>query len=224
MFKATNTVSRCRRGDYFGYVERDVTNVGIPQATPSFTPTKPKTIIASALPQISTIQDTITARQLDIASGTWNNGTDDVVETLSMPVFLIEQALQAMANVELVGEKEAKEKKTALILEILGIIFAFLPFLDEIGPSLELADGAFEIIAAAGNIALAIQGIVADPSSAPMEILSALTLGKLKSTEDYAALAAAKRAITEDELSDIVRSSEDEMEATLTQTCFLDKS
>jgi len=229
VFKTTNVVTRCGRGDNdFGpCVESDVTNVRIPQAAPSFTPTNPKTIITSALPQISTMQDTITARQLDIASGTWNNGTGDVVETFSMPVFMIEQALQAMANVKAVGEKEKKEKKTALILEILGIIFAFIPFLDEIGPSLGLADGAFEIVAATGNIALAIRGIVADPASAPMEILSALTLGKAKSTEVYAALAAAKRAITEDELSDIgtdFRASEDEMETTLTQTCFLDKS
>jgi hypothetical protein len=115
-------------------VESDVTNVGMPQAAPSFIPTNPKDIITQALPQISSMQDSILARQMDISSGTWNNGTDDVVEVLSMPVFMISQALEAIANIKEVGEKEKKDKKVALILEILGIIFAFIPFLDELGP------------------------------------------------------------------------------------------
>jgi len=59
-----------------------------------------------------------------------------------------------------------------------------------------------------------------------MEILSALTLGKAKSTDDFAGLAAAKRALSEEDLSDIgttFKTSEDDMEHTLTQTCFLSK-
>ncbi|RFU28181.1 hypothetical protein B7463_g8175, partial [Scytalidium lignicola] len=180
--------------------------------------------LTQALPQISSMQDTILARQMDIPSGTWKNGTSDVVDVLSMPVFMISQALEAMTTVKQIGEKEKKAKKIALILEILGIIFAFIPLLDEIAPSLEIADGAFEIVSATGNVALAIQGIVADPASAPMQILSALTLGKGKTTDDFASLAAAKRAISADDLSEIgkdFKASEDEMEATLKQTCFL---
>lgn len=59
-----------------------------------------------------------------------------------------------------------------------------------------------------------------------MQILSALTLGKAKTTDDFTALAAAKRAIGADDLSDVgtdFKASEDEMEATLKQTCFLSK-
>ena len=74
--------------------------------------------------------------------------------------------LCSTATVKQIGEKEHKDNKVALILEILGIIFAFIPFLDELGPSLGIADGAFEIAAATGNVALAIQEIVADPASA----------------------------------------------------------
>ena len=59
-----------------------------------------------------------------------------------------------------------------------------------------------------------------------MQILSALTLGKARTTDDFTALAAAKRAISADDLSDVgtdFKASEDEMEATLKQTCFLSK-
>lgn len=59
-----------------------------------------------------------------------------------------------------------------------------------------------------------------------MEILSALTLGKAKSTHDFAALAAAKRGLSEDDLSSIgtnFKASEDDLKSTLKQTCFLSK-
>lgn len=226
MFSTTGSQIRCRGVRGVPCVPADVTNVGIPQAASSFTPTNPKDIITQALPQVSTLQDTILARQMDVSSGIWNNGTGDVVEVLSMTVFMISQALQAMTTVKQIGEKEKKEKKIALVLKILGIVFAFIPFLDELGPSLEIADGAFEIAAAAGNVGLAIQGIVADPSSAPMEVLSALTLGKSKTTDDFAELVAAKRAISPDDLSSIgmdFKASEDDLETILRQTCFLSK-
>ena len=43
-----------------------------------------------------------------------------------------------MANVKAVGEKEEAAKKKALILEVLGIVFAFIPFLDDLTPEIEL--------------------------------------------------------------------------------------
>jgi hypothetical protein len=169
------------------------------------------------------MQDNILAREIDIASNTWNNNTDDVVQTIAMPVFMISQAVDAMNSVKDIAEQQKKEDQIKLIILILGIIFSFIPFLDEVGPSLGVAGGIFEITAAAGNIGLAIQGIVADPASAPMEILSALTLGKSKTTEDYAGLAAAERALTDDDLTDIgaaFKSDEDKLKTTLKRGCF----
>ncbi|KFY09864.1 hypothetical protein V492_05320 [Pseudogymnoascus sp. VKM F-4246] len=225
VFRTTNLEEniRCYRGPCF---ETQLKNVGIPKTASDFEPSNPKDIIAQALPNIGDIQDTILARQMDIASNAWNNGTGDVLEVLSIPVFMISQALQAMGSVKSIGEKEKKDKKIALILEILGIVFAFIPFLDEIGirPAIRIADGAFKIAAATGNVALAIQGIIVEPLSTPMQILSALTLGRAKTSSDYAGLAAAKRAISSDDLSSIgatFKSSEDKMEKTIRHSCFL---
>jgi hypothetical protein len=169
------------------------------------------------------MQDNILSREIDTASNTWGNNTDDVVQTIAMPVFMISQAVTAMDSVKDIAEKQKKEDQIKLILLILGIIFSFIPFLDEIGPSLGIADGVFEITAAAGNVGLAIQGIVADPKSAPMDILSALTLGKSKTTEDYAGLAAAEKALTDDDLSNIgtaFKADEDKLGTTLKRGCF----
>lgn len=221
---ATNVVTRCGSRGTTPCVQTDVTYVGIPKTASGFAPSGPKGVIAQALPNIASIQDILLARQIDILSNNWNHGTGDVAEVLSMPVFMISQALQAMGTVKSIGEQAKKDKMIALIVEILGIIFAFIPFLDEVGPALGIADGAFEIVSAAGNVALAIQGIISVPSSAPMENLSAVTLGKMKTTKDFADLAAAKRLVTADDLSSIgatFKSNEDKMEETLKHSCFL---
>jgi glucan 1,3-beta-glucosidase len=221
-FATTNTVTRCGRGSG-PCAETDITRIGIPQAAKGFTPDNPKTIITNALPQIGSMQDNILAREIDIASNTWNNNTDDVVQTIAMPVFMIQQAVDAMNSVKGIAEQQKKEDQLKLIILILGIIFSFIPFLEEVGPSLGIADGVFEIAAAAGNIGLAIQGIVSDPASAPMDILSALTLGKAKTTEDFAGLAAAERALTDDDLTAIgtdFKADEDKLEETLIRGCF----
>ncbi|KAM0249831.1 hypothetical protein ACHAQJ_008899 [Trichoderma viride] len=57
-----------------------------------------------------------------------------------MPVFMLNQAVAAMQNAKSLGQQYAKEKKIELILEILGAVFAFWPFLDDIAPELELID------------------------------------------------------------------------------------
>lgn len=57
-----------------------------------------------------------------------------------------------------------------------------------------------------------------------MQILAALTLGRAKTSSDYTGLAAAKRAISSDDLSSIgatFKSSEDKMEKTIKHSCFL---
>lgn len=62
----------------------------------------------------------------------------------------------------------------------------------------------------AGNSALAIQGIIADPESAPMEILGALGGGVEKNEDDIATLAAARRSqVTADDIKKIGAKFED---------------
>jgi hypothetical protein len=116
---------------------------------------------------------------------------------------MIQQAIDSMATVKSIGEKEAKEKKIQLILEILGIAFIFIPFLDDLAPELEALDGVFNTISTIGNVGLGIESIVSDPSSAPMALLGLLAGGKLRSDKDFEAAAAARRALTDDDLEKI---------------------
>jgi glucan 1,3-beta-glucosidase len=182
----------------------------------------PKTVITNALPTIGTLKNTLLVRQLDVNLGQWTGPSDDLLQTMSMPVFMIQQAIAAMATVKQIGENEAKQKKIDLILEILGIAFIFIPFLDDLAPELEALDGAFATIGAAGNVALGIQGIVANPSSAPMEILGLLTGPGIRTEDDFAKMAAARRSLTEDELANIgadFKKTDSEFQDTIKPSC-----
>ncbi|PYH85075.1 exo-1,3-beta-D-glucanase [Aspergillus uvarum CBS 121591] len=183
----------------------DYRYVNIPKAVKSnqMDVTNPKDIITAAWPSIGTLQNNILARELDLNLGAWAGGMQDLLETFSMPVLMLQQAIASMASVKAIGEKQAKEDKIKLVLEILGIAFAFLPFLDDLTPELELLDGAFETVAATGNVALGIQSIVSDPTSAPMVLLGLIGGGGLRDADDFSAAAAARRAVTEDDLESI---------------------
>ena len=137
---------------------------------------------------------------------------------------MIVQAVNAMAEAKSIGEKEATEKKKALILEILGIVFAFVPFFDDLTPEIEGLDTVFEIISAGGNTALAIQGIISNPESAPMKILSAFTGGGTRDEDDFASMAATRRAISTEELTKIgsgFKKMDEEFQSIIKHDCML---
>ncbi|KAI1295256.1 exo-1,3-beta-D-glucanase [Xylaria venustula] len=192
--------------------ELDYSYVNYPVMSNNVTVTNPKDVITAALPSLGNLQTTITARQQDLILGQWTGPTDDLLQVVSMPVFLIVQAVQAMqADKEEAekekkqeeAEKEKKQEEEELIIEILSIIFAFIPFLEEIAPALDSLDVAIEVLDIAGNAGLTIQSIVADPSSAPFEILGALAGGIFKDDDAIGRLAAARRAISSNDLSKI---------------------
>jgi glucan 1,3-beta-glucosidase len=204
-----------RQGGSIGHCSHDLcaepTNfryVNKPQAADSgsINPSNPKDIVTKATPAINGMLDNIITTYLDMVVDNYNGSLQDVPDTYSMPVFLIQQAVTSMAKVKSLGEEQAKKDKVKLILEILGIVFAFLPFVDEFAPALEVLDGVFATIAVAGNIALDIQGIIADPTSAPMILLD-LVGGRggstLREGKDFEKAAAAAKTLKDSDLSAI---------------------
>jgi len=177
---------------------------GVPLAASSFTVPNPKDIITAAFPNITALQNDMYASDIDLATSEWYGSSDDIVQVYSMPVIMITSAMQAMSQVKQIGQQVAKQDKINKILEILGIIFIFVPFLDDLAPELGVLDGIFNVVSVAGNLALSIQAIVADPTSAPMEILGALAGGTgLRSEDDFARVSATRRGISTDELQKI---------------------
>ncbi len=138
-----------------------------------------------------------------------------------MPIFMITQAISNMNEVNTVGEKEEKELKQ-LTWEILGIIFAFIPFLNELTPEIEGLDLVLSFINVGANIALGIQDIVANPESAPMEIFGLLTAGGVRDEDEFASMAATRRDITDDDIGKIgttFKKLDTELQGIITKAC-----
>ena len=91
-----------------------------------------------------------------------------------------------MPEVKDIGADATKEAKIALALEILGIVFAFIPFVDEVTPEfLPIVEGTFDFLTIGGNVGLEVQSIISNPTSAPMDILGALIGAGVRDEEDF---------------------------------------
>ncbi len=69
----------------------NIKNIGIPISSGNITVSNPKDIITNALPTLGDLQTTIISRQMDLALSQWTGPTDDILQVVSMPVFLIVQ-------------------------------------------------------------------------------------------------------------------------------------
>jgi len=117
---------------------------------------------------------------------------------------MITQAVNSMPEVKDIGADATKEAKIALALEILGIVFAFIPFVDEVTPEfLPIVEGTFDFLTIGGNVGLEVQSIISNPTSAPMDILGALIGAGVRDEEDFASMAATRREISVDDLAKI---------------------
>lgn len=85
------------------------------------------------------------------------------------------------------------------ILEI-GYSVCLIPFLDDLTPEIEVLDSVFETISTLGNAGLRIQGIVAHPESAPMDLLGSLTRPSGRSEDEFAKMAKIRQSLSEDEV------------------------
>lgn len=56
-----------------------------------------------------------------------------------------------MQTAKSLGKQEKKDRQIQILLEVFGAIFAFLPFLDDLAPALELVDGLWSAVAQVGS-------------------------------------------------------------------------
>ncbi|PSK38025.1 hypothetical protein B9Z65_1216 [Elsinoe australis] len=172
---------------------------GIPMVADNLAVPNPKDIVTAALGKVPDLQDAMWARQMDIVSGQWASNTDDPVQVLSLPAMTIMQGIDSMAMAKQIGQKEAAIKKKDLILEILGIVFALIPFVDDVAPEVVAAARIGTIVGDAGTLAESLYDIVTSPADAWIDILGAVTGGSALGADvaSIAKLANARRGMTD---------------------------
>ena len=195
-----------------------------PVVAPNINIPNPKDIITASLPAIGKLQNNLLVTQIDMNTGAWNSSTDDPLQAYSIPAFLLDQSVQSMKDAKAKGQQQAKEDKIKLITEILGGIFAILPFLDELAPELVAIEGLATFVANLGNVALAIQDIVSDPSNALMDILFVMLGAGGKSADNIGKVAQTIQQLNDAVLADMgnsFKANDDSMKAAIAEKCEL---
>jgi hypothetical protein len=108
-----------------------------------------------------------------IKNDIYASDTGDLVDSLALPVLMVQDAVKQMTDIiDTVNDME-EEKRKNIILAFLSAIFFFLPIAGQIiGTVTALANVARVIatIGVLGDIALEIQSIVADKDNLPLAI------------------------------------------------------
>jgi hypothetical protein len=133
------------------------------------------------MPNTTALTDVLLVAYLNVVLHTNDAEGEDIVSAASMPVFMMQQAIDSMAGIKEIGAHIIEENKKKLITLILSIVLMVIPFVGEAGGALFGGVAMVARIAAllevAGNAALTAYDIVDDPASAPFAILGLLVGG-----------------------------------------------
>lgn len=146
-------------------------------AASNIQPSNPKAIVTAALPNITTLQNTIDSTWMNQMLGQWDGSGMDPAQVLAMPVALLQQAIEAMIQVKAIGESQLEADRKKLIMMIITIVLCVVPFVGGLGAEIAGLAELASVIAMVGEIAngaLDVYTIVEDPASAPMVIFGTL--------------------------------------------------
>lgn len=119
----------------------------------------------------SQISDAISS----LKAGTFVGSSYDIVDSVSLPVQMIEDAIGQMQTISDKIDEQNAEKRKSIILAFVTAIFLFIPVAGEVASSLVGAATIARIASiagVAGNAALDIYTIVDDPDNAALAIVS----------------------------------------------------
>lgn len=149
----------------------------------------PKDIMTKAMPNIQNVTGSIYHAQINIALGSWPGNADDLVQSLSMAVFMLSQAVESMQTVVDVADSYEVEKKKEMINDILMGVLLLVPFLGELDAVSDMFVGLSRVISLIGDVGLgasAVYAIVEDPNMAPLIILETLLFSGMRSPDSFA--------------------------------------
>jgi GH18 family chitinase len=165
-----------------------LTVTGIPKLKADYEIPDPKKIVSDAMGKSGNLESALTARIFDLGMGNWLGSNGDVLTAMSVPVFLMENAVEGMDQAKELGEEVEKEEAKSQLMMVLSLVFLIVPFLGEIGAVLAGATAIARVIAIAGasaNAGLALKDVIENPDMAPFALLDLITRGRLKSPKDF---------------------------------------
>ncbi|KAF2153724.1 glycoside hydrolase family 55 protein [Myriangium duriaei CBS 260.36] len=199
---------------------------GWPIPVDNFQVDNPKDKVQQMIPNVTSIANLLFATQLDLALGFFSGNPNDMVQVLSVPVFMFIQGVESMAEAKAMGQKQQSEDRAKVVNLVLTIVFAVLALIPGAG------EGTLGGLAAAGRLAgnlgsdgMGFYDIAKDPSSAPMALIGMFAGGGgWKDAEDLAARAATRRSMPADTITNLGRTFktlDDKLQGLTSQDCKL---
>jgi hypothetical protein len=137
----------------------------------------PKKVLDEAIPSTNDLIALAVGTFIDMRFGRSEADSADIVTAFSMPIFMMQDASESIKEIKKIGQDMKKTHTRDLVLNILAIVFAVIPFagmaVTALGGAARIATAAL-IIGEAGNAAISIVEIVDNPQSAPFAILGML--------------------------------------------------
>ncbi|KAK3351870.1 glycosyl hydrolase family 71-domain-containing protein [Neurospora tetraspora] len=138
----------------------------------------PKVVMEAAMANMTSLVDSLQIGHFLVATATNEVESADIVTAASMPVFMLQQAVDAMNNIKKTGADIIKQNKKNLITLILSIVLMVIPIIGEFGGALfggmAMIARIITLIDIAGNVGMTAYDIVEDPGSAPFAIMGML--------------------------------------------------
>lgn len=131
-----------------------------------------------------------------------------------MPVFMMAQAVESMAQAKEIGEDIEEQEANDLLLTIITAILFIVPVVGELGAAaagLGRLARAFAAIGAASDFGMTIVDVVQNPEAAPMAIAGLVLGGKIKKLKEFSAAAATRRGMSiavRDGLGDVFKNND----------------
>lgn len=167
----------------------------------------PKGLVQKARKNLDELAPGVTSTLDKIQKGTFNGIVGDVVDALSVPIIMVENAVANMKMVNKIGadlDKQDEEKKKMLIVAFLSAILFFVPFVGELAGAVAALAGVgrlLSVIGAIGSVGLDIYSVV-DSKGNDLFAIAGLVLAPL-AIADVARIAKAaniRRGMAESEV------------------------
>ncbi|KAL4905791.1 hypothetical protein BDW74DRAFT_184860 [Aspergillus multicolor] len=174
-----------------GYEKEDVIN--------------PEDVVSEARKNLTDLSPQMTKVIKEIHDRVYLGDAADLVDALSLPIYMVTDAVANMETIVDVAEEIREAERKAIIMAFLSAILFFVPVLGEIASavtSLATIGRVISLLGAVGNTAFDVYTIVDDPENAPLAIFG-LVLAPLALSDAVAISKAAqvRRGMSADQLA-----------------------
>lgn len=134
--------------------------------------TNPKDIVKKALGKSNDLIVDLAIVSLQIKAGVYDGWTEDLIDSVAMPVFMVQEGLEFMKNVVEMGKEIEEANKKELIVNLLSSLFFIIPVVGTSlgGVGMASLGRALVTFGELANAGMGIYSIADNPKAAPIAI------------------------------------------------------